>query len=200
MRGGAGQVERRRIARHLRCLDESLRGHRAAIRVGARVERDPAAVDVRGRADVAGAIARGDHRRPVEDHVRAQPIQGRRPRRIARDFQIQLRVAGDLALLRRVLENRRQVEPLDIDVAADAQVGRLQIAAEHPFDVARFRFQIDGHAQAFDQAVGFQIERRMQVVALDEAQVGALEFTGTAPADPGVDFQRLFAVVIGHKP
>ena len=124
----------------------------------------------------AGAVAGGDDRRTVEDDVAAQPIEHRgRRRRVAGDPQVDLRVAGDVALLRRVLQRAaRGSRFCSVDVAADAEIRRLAVGRSTcRCTLPASDFTLNASCRLFCATVRLDVERRVQVVALDDRQHAA---------------------------
>ena len=63
---------------------------------------------------------------PSNANVPLKSIGGRRARRLGVHREVERRVPGEIAALRRVLQDRRQIQALDVDVAARGEVRRLR--------------------------------------------------------------------------
>ena len=173
MRSAAGQIDLGGLGRGPRRDDDALGGGAPAVRFRSGVQRDAPARHVHGCPDVGRPIAGGDHCRALENHVAAQTLERGGRRGAAGDLDVQFGVAGDVAPLRRVLQDGGEVEVREADVPLDAEIRRLEVSRHRAARAAGFGFHIQRHLQPLERPVRLHIEGRMQVVALDHRQHAA---------------------------
>ena len=101
--------------------DEALRCRGAAVGRGAAVELDARSIDVPRTWTLLRAIPGSHDPRPGEGERATQPVGDRRRRGAASATSRSMRARpGDVAALRGVLKDRREVEPLDVDLPLGA--------------------------------------------------------------------------------
>ena len=142
--------------RHLTC-----RGRARAVRRGARVQTDAASVYPRLRVDGARGVAGGHQTRRVQLDVAVKRIEVRE--RLA--TQIEVRVGGDVALLLRILDDRREIEILDGEVAGYRLPRCLQIRSDLAPHVARGRLDVHIDAEPIQRSRRFDLKPRLQLDA-----------------------------------
>ncbi len=160
----AGEVEGQRPPRRRRD-DEAARGRGAAIGGGAAVERDARSGERAGDLDIARLVARGAGPRAIEGERSGQPIQGGPGRRLRLQRQVYFGMPGDVALLRRILEQRREVDLREVDIAAHRDIRRLRIGGDLALNLAGFGGDVEVERQRLQRPLRLDVDRGMKIVA-----------------------------------
>ena len=78
----------------------------------------------------------GNDRRAVEREGAAQTIERRGSGRLRSEHEVDRGAPGEVALLRRILEQRREIQPRQIDGTLRAEVRRREIGGDLALDAA----------------------------------------------------------------
>ena len=146
---------------------EARRRTRAAVCRGSAVERDPAAGNRAGDPHVRRLVAGGQHARTGERVGAAEALQRRCGLGCRGEGQVDLRVAGQVAPLGGIVQQRREVEPFDVDLAFRAQVGRAQIGGHLATGIPGLRPHVEIEREAVDRPVGLHVEGGSERIPLE---------------------------------
>ncbi len=162
--GLAAQIEGERPARR-RQGDDALRRRATAIGLRRGVEREAAVLERAARAHVTRLITGCRDARPLEAEGAVETVHEGRGRWCRGHSQIEIGSSGDVARLRRVLQQRRQVQPLDVDGALRREGRRLDVAGQLAANVPGLAAHVDRERQLVGRTGRLDGELWMQRVA-----------------------------------
>src|SRR5207344_1276856 len=81
--------------------------------------------------------------------------------------QIELRVTRQIRSLRRRLQDGAGVQPIEIELPVEAEIGRLEIRRQFAARVAGLRLHVHVERQAVDRADTLDVEGRRERVSIE---------------------------------
>ena len=123
----------------------------SSVRRGAAIERHLGARERTRDVNVGGLVSNRKGVRSREGKRAPQAIQGAGACRSGSERQIELRVTRQIRALRRRLQDGAGVQPIELELAVEAEIGRLEIGRQFAARVAGLRLHVHVERQAVDQ-------------------------------------------------
>ncbi len=147
--------------------DEAGRRAGSPVRRGAAVERHLGSLERTRDVNVGGLVSNRKGVRSREGKRAPQAIQGAGACRSGSERQIELRVTRQIRALRRRLQDGARVQPIELELPVEAEIGRLEIGGQFAARVTGLRLHVHVERHAVDRAGTFDVESRRQRVSIE---------------------------------